>query len=680
MDSILSGVVKVKGEYHHNSKKYSVLEIDNGALRNYAMASYDKYIQNNDKIAFDKGEIVTPTTGSFKGADIYIVGEDVEVVIDDSDEAINNIFINIYKSRYATKYNEVVDSMRQYGLASISEYLYKYSEALCSEDEIYRWWYTNRILRRLWHLKLDYKLLDKAKEHYLCETAEVYYNIIKYPLSALFLPVGECIRICERYEVQYEDMEVTCAHIARSIYDELINSKNTYVLLSKIRNIWGVENLNGDVLKMLRSKFGVVHTSNIIQLKYAYKAELNIANHFKQLASLPSRNLEPVFEQDCNLDKTQRLVVEKSLNSPLFIYTGGPGRGKSHILKYTVMNIVRYKLDYVILCPTAKAAARVRDLAGEDVNAMTIHMFIKSRPEEPDIIIWDECSMTSTNLVHYTLSRCTKASQIFLGDPEQLPPVAWGEFFKQVLKTSISETIELKKNYRSTKDVFSLDVNGNLVETKDCSIKEGTTLDVMVKYRDMVAAGVKMTDICIITSKNVHVEEINIQCQLLNKNKEFVLERSGRKFVVGDKVILRKNRYKYRLWNGDIGIVTSADQKNKNIVVSFKLNREIKFRLSNDQYKRNLNYIPDDELVTDLLELAYSMTVYSAQGDEWPYIIFYTPVDVPMSLFNYNTIRTALTRAKLSNYVIGSIDKLQKAIKYRPASPMNLLTIFIEQN
>ena len=403
--------------------------------------------------------------------------------------------------------------------------------------------------------------------------------------------------------------------------------------------------------------------------------------------------LENLFAgKNISYDETQKKAIEMALLNNIAIITGGPGTGKTTIVRAILEGLRELKLSFVLAAPTGRAAKRLEESSG--VDAATLHRLLSLRPSDDDdnfimdvedidadVVIVDEMSMVDINLYQKLLeSMGEDTSLIMVGDADQLPSVGPGNVLKDLLRVEEMPKVKLETIHRTVdtseiavvaktikeggepkfnekdSDVFFLDEYNHeaflneLVELVDTRLPNHYGFD-------------KFNDIQILSPTRkgeIGVNNLNVVLQeKLNPEKKMILKHSDRMFKLGDKVMQITNNYdreiKYKtiergttkgVFNGDIGIVTDVDIENSQLTVLF----------SDDYYA-----VYDDDDLREL-ELAYAITVHKSQGSEFPCIIF---IAWARNIFlnNRNLLYTGITRAKELLISMGSRDVFRTMIK-----------------
>lgn len=455
-----------------------------------------------------------------------------------------------------------------------------------------------------------------------------------------------------------------------------------------------IENLKHDNKIIIERKDDI----DYVYLKSIYMAELNIATKTAELTRKTCRNLnfDKVIEkvsdkQSIVLSAEQKDAVSACINNNISIVTGGPGTGKTTIIKCLIDILKEKELTYVLAAPTGRAAKRITETTKEE--AKTLHRLLEiSKIEDTDIdtyvnypvatidanvLIIDEVSMVDTLLMNNVVKAIKEDTKLILvGDIDQLPSVGPGNVLKDIIDSKVVQTIYLTEIYRqsSKSDII---VNAHRVKTgehikfknKDTDLYfietdsiENTIseLESLISHRIKEYYGENVSkDMQVLTpikKTDIGTFELNkmIQKIHLKPNKDMVHKKFGdRVFYENDKVMQVRNNYDINwevdgvqgtgVYNGDIGTIERINPKEEYIIVNFDENKKVKYDF--------------DDL--EQLEHAYAITVHKSQGSEFNTVII--PIYICYEkLFNRNLIYTAMTRAKSLLIFIGR----KKALDY----------------
>lgn len=430
--------------------------------------------------------------------------------------------------------------------------------------------------------------------------------------------------------------------------------KNYYIaelqIAEKIRALCSAERQSGFLLEKWREKAGEGHESPIdwVQQKLAIE--------------LAAKQIE---------------AVEAALEQKVLVITGSPGTGKTTIIR-AILNILSCSTDKIHLtAPTGRAAKRMAEATGRP--ARTIHRLLEcssvgaefvrceKNPLDCDFLILDEASMVDTLLMHSLLAAIPlHATLIIVGDTHQLPSVGPGNVLADIIKAGVVKVVELNEIFRQARKSAIIVNAHNIVNgiTPNLENSEGTDFFFMPeedqnamcrKIVYLIAKRIpekfaydRINDIQVLTPMHkglVGTGNLNeLLQQTLNPNGSEI-QRGGKRFRVGDKVMQIKNNYDKGVFNGDIGVIKGIDLEEQEVIINIDG--------SNVRY----DYHDLDELV-----LSYAISIHKSQGSEFPAVI------IPLTLAHHimlqrNLIYTGITRGRKLVVVIGSKQAMGRAVK-----------------
>ncbi len=442
-------------------------------------------------------------------------------------------------------------------------------------------------------------------------------------------------------------------------------------------------------LNELEKDLKIVIKDDRYYLKSMYEDECLIVKRFRMLNSKEDKKIKKLNDEIKELEKfyditynsNQLEAIKNSIIKDFLIITGGPGTGKTTIMKgilelYRIINKLSYEelnKKVALLAPTGRAAKRMSEKTL--FPASTIHRFLKWQKEtnrfqvneynksNVEFIIIDEASMIDTNLMANLLRGISANCKIIIvGDDHQLPSVGPGDVLHDIIESNMLNTIKLEYAYRQKEgsniinlayDIRNKSINENIFNEKDdlTFIKCLDTLvipniiDICETYKDL-----DYHDFQVLAPmyKGLNgIDEINKNIQkIYNKKSSNKKEHRLGEVIYreNDKVINLTNMPDDNIYNGDIGIIENIDTgKKKEINVLYDDN--------------TVKYTPSNY---NNLKLAYSISIHKSQGSEFDVVVIPIVKGYKKMLYQ-KLIYTAVTRCKKKLYLIGDIDALKYA-------------------
>jgi len=488
----------------------------------------------------------------------------------------------------------------------------------------------------------------------------------------------------------------------RHLLEQAVNEGHTFFyedqLLERCRQRFGIEPeaARDTVIAMSDSDELMVEETcgdsgtNAVYLKALHRAETGLANRLSAMLTVP------VFSPDINTERIssevqnklaitlspgQLNVLEEILAHRVAIITGGPGTGKTTLIRSITAIFSALGKHVLLAAPTGRAARRLSEVSGR--KAQTIHRllgynftddrFEKNRdtPLDMDVVIIDEASMVDILLMYHLMQAMPMTAVLILvGDVFQLPSVGPGNVLFDLIGSKRIPVFYLKEIFRQAHE-SPIIVNAHRIRRGESPAisKLDETGDIsefyFIQQNDPHKVAVTIVELCSQTiPKRFGFDAVNevqvltpmhkgvvgttnlnqVLQRVLNPNP-VLIETHGGIFKLGDKVMHLKNNYRKEVFNGDIGTISSIDRKEEVLAV--------------DYYGRIVDY---DFTEFGELSLAYAISVHKSQGSEYPAVV--VPVMTQhFILLQRNLLYTAITRAAKLVILIGTPKALAIALK-----------------
>ncbi len=488
-----------------------------------------------------------------------------------------------------------------------------------------------------------------------------------YSIGNSYLAKDELYLYTEKYLNKMVD-----ATTFDAVLDDLQANKKIYIDSEK--NIFDYQmylqeiDLASEIAKMLKG------TKDLVKKPLTYQNE-DINKYYQKIKN----------KANINFNQEQAQAILSAFTEPIVIITGGPGTGKTTIIKAIIEMYLKLNkdnnlmLDYIaLLAPTGKAAKRIKEAT--NMPAMTIHKFLgymgnnlftysKYNKTNAKLIIVDEASMMDLPLASRLItSMQPDARLIIVGDVDQLPSVGPGQVLKDLIDSREIKTIRLNKIHRQSENssIIKLahDINEGILPENlldklndrvfiptDNEHLASLLVDITSRYLAKGYDIKKDLQILIPMYKgDCGINEINEAIQNLvnpyiSDNEQ--VKHYGRIFRENDKVIQLVNRAEKGIMNGDVGYVTSLIHENLKAT-------GLRVAFDNNIVEYNMDELED-------LSLAYAISIHKAQGGEFDIVI------MPITSKHYimlkrKLIYTAVTRAKKTLVLLGDVKTLKQGI------------------
>ena len=446
-----------------------------------------------------------------------------------------------------------------------------------------------------------------------------------------------------------------------------------------------------------------IYEQENIYLSALYNAEKNIALKLLKMSEIKNKYIVEKVNEEIDggliLTDEQKECIKSVFDNQVSVITGGPGTGKTTIVKGLLKTLEEFEAKVVLCAPTGRAAKRLSESSG--IEAKTIHRLLEIKhiedddrnalyditvtPIDADVVIVDEISMIDVLLMNNLLKAIEPSTMlIFVGDADQLPSVGAGNVLKDMITSKRIPVFALTKIFRQA-ERSRIVVNAHKINTGEMPVfNEENTDSFLVNANTYKDIENKLIELCtdrLPQFKNCEaIEDIQVITPMrkgalgataLNKGLQNALnpwasykkqlEFGGRVFRVNDKVMQVKNNYDIEwhteeesgigIFNGDMGRIVAIDEEWEMVRVVFDDGKEVEY----------------DSVQLEELDLAYATTVHKSQGSEFRIVVI--PVFMgSQRLMTRNLLYTAMTRAKEMLVFVGNmkcIDYMAKNLNKR---------------
>ena len=489
-----------------------------------------------------------------------------------------------------------------------------------------------------------------------------------------------------------------------------VQKENLYVFCRELLGVT-TEELEENLIE-LKIKKEIVEDDDWIYLSAFYQAEQNIAdriqilqisNNVKRIDNIKKELKKIEKNSDIELSQKQIESIEAINENNVCIITGGPGTGKTTIIK-AVIDLYEAHGKKVALCaPTGRAAKRMTETTGKE--AKTLHRLLEIgkmedenkiesvnyeiAPLDADVVIVDEMSMVDIFLMNYLVKALYQGTKLVLvGDVDQLPSVGPGSILKDMIASEKIETITLNKIFRQAAK-SKIILNSHRVNEGEKFLNkediENEELNQDFFYINEMSQEKMLSQVISLCNgrlqnygdydffKNIQVitptkkgmlgtKELNKTLQkYLNPQNESLLEKQVGEVVFRekDRVMQIKNNYDIfweklqptyetgtGVFNGELGTIEKINEEEKILQIRFDDEKLAWYQFSD----------------LDQIEHSYSVTIHKAQGSEFDVVIMVVPPSSPM-LLTRNLLYTGMTRAKKMLIVIGNSNVIDFMIQ-----------------
>ncbi len=446
---------------------------------------------------------------------------------------------------------------------------------------------------------------------------------------------------------------------------------------------------NADKIKLLTH-----NDIHYITLPMFYFSEKGIAHKLDKMITSPSHHMfdiphvQQLLQEQSSagqllLNEQQQEGVLACLQNKVTIITGGPGTGKTTLIKKLLMLLDLKQVKYALAAPTGRAAKRITEGTGRpaytlhrlldfDVSTMSFR-YNESRQFAVDFLIVDEASMIDVFLANALIKALPlSAHLIIIGDVDQLPSVGAGNFLNDMIASQKIKVVGLKHIFRQAQNSLIV-VNAHRINNGESLVyeQENTRKDFIFIKEDnpeniplhletifskaLHRYGIHKDDAIVLTPMHRGVagtQKLNHDLQqMLNKDHNGqALVYAGAHFYIGDRVMQLRNNYDKNVFNGDIGVIETIDTEDKIMKVRF--------------FENLIDYE-----MSDLNELvhAYAISIHKSQGSEFSAVVI--PIFMQhFMMLQRNLLYTAVTRAKKLCIIIGQSRAVAMGIKNKKNS------------
>ena len=399
--------------------------------------------------------------------------------------------------------------------------------------------------------------------------------------------------------------------------------------------------------------------------------------------------------EDSGLTEEQTSAVRMALTTGMTIITGGPGTGKTFVIR-SILNAIRTTHNVWLCAPTGRAAKRIEELTGQ--QAQTIHrmlgydpmfntwLYNEDNPVEADFVIVDEASMLDIHLAGRVLAALSPTTRlVMVGDVDQLPSVGPGNVLRDVIATKMVSTQVLTEIFRQSAESMIIS-NAHLVNhghhpqwkpqngqhhdmtfspRHDAEDVVENVLEV-VRWLEEKRDFSPLEDIQVLVPMrrgDIGLYEMNNHLQqAINPGGLEVLSRQHGKIRVGDRVIHVKNNYKIGVFNGEVGVVVSEPLSWGQLTDDEKAEQgleDIRLWVKYPDRPAPIGYSNEYALE---LQLAYALTIHKSQGGQYPAVVLVIHHKHSIMMAR-NLLYTGITRGEKFVHVVGTDQAVDKATR-----------------
>ena len=418
--------------------------------------------------------------------------------------------------------------------------------------------------------------------------------------------------------------------------------------------------------------------------EYLYRAETGVAHmllalrdHPESLGKVDEEKIMEEWEAEAGIElaEAQKEAIRSSLKFGVFALTGGPGTGKTTIIKGILSVLKRAGCKVLLAAPTGRAARRLEAAAGE--KAQTVHRMLEYNVSgtfgknaedllEAQAVIVDEASMLDIALFYHLLEALPLGCRLVLaGDVDQLPSVGPGSVLKDIIQSGKMPVVRLREIFRQA-EISPIVRNAHRINRgmmPECVSDSDFS---MMEFEEEEQAAAYITNFYADKTRDGRWQALQVlspmhkgACGVRNLNsllqmrvnppspeKNEILRPDGTVLRLGDKVMQIRNNYEKDVYNGDIGQIVNI--KEKEVTVWYPDRQE-------DEY------VCYSESEYDELQLAYALSVHKSQGSEYSQIVL-ALMPGHYIMLQRNLLYTAVTRAREKVVLVGTKAALYTAV------------------
>ena len=418
--------------------------------------------------------------------------------------------------------------------------------------------------------------------------------------------------------------------------------------------------------------------------EYLYRAETGVAHmllalrdHPESLGKVDEEKIMEEWEAEAGIElaEAQKEAIRSSLKFGVFALTGGPGTGKTTIIKGILSVLKRAGCKVLLAAPTGRAARRLEAAAGE--KAQTVHRMLEYNVSgtfgknaedllEAQAVIVDEASMLDIALFYHLLEALPLGCRLVLaGDVDQLPSVGPGSVLKDIIQSGKMPVVRLREIFRQA-EISPIVRNAHRINRgmmPECVSDSDFS---MMEFEEEEQAATYITNFYADKTRDGRWQALQVlspmhkgACGVRNLNsllqmrvnppspeKNEILRPDGTVLRLGDKVMQIRNNYEKDVYNGDIGQIVNIKEKEVTVWYPDRQDDE---------------YVCYSESEYDELQLAYAMSVHKSQGSEYSQIVL-ALMPGHYIMLQRNLLYTAVTRAREKVVLVGTRTALYTAV------------------